>query len=67
MEKENEGFTITKINRYYDTEYDIEYFDMEINGDKPDPEADTVEINAETKPKPSDTFSLYDLRWCRVK
>ena len=66
MTKESDKTRITKVNRYYDTEYDIEYFDFEINGDKPDPEEETEEINAEAQSKPADTLSLYDLRWSRV-
>lgn len=67
MEKENDGWVVTKINKYYDPEYDIEYCDIEVNGEKPDPEEDTVKLDAETKSKSSDKISLYDLRWCRVK
>ena len=59
MQKENNVLRITKVNRYYDTEHDIEYFDIEFNGDKPDPEEDTVKIehkeitDATPKPKSS--------------
>lgn len=33
---------ITKVNRYYDPQMGVEYFDFEINGDKASPEDDTV-------------------------
>lgn len=33
--QQDDGFKITKVNRYYDPEYSVEYFDIEINGDKP--------------------------------
>lgn len=33
---------ITKVNRYYDPQMGVEYFDFEINGDKASPEDGTV-------------------------
>ncbi len=64
MEKESDRMRITKVNRYYDTEYDIEYFDFEINGDTPDPEEDTQELDSESN---NQAVNIYDLRWCQVK
>lgn len=63
MEKENDGWVVTKINKYYDPEYDIEYCDIEVNGEKPDPEEDTVKIDAEENPA-----TIYELsRWYQVR
>lgn len=64
MEKENDGWVITKINKYYDPEYDIEYCDIEVNGEKPDPEEDTQELDSESN---NQAVNIYDLRWCHVK
>ena len=67
MTKESDRMRITKVNRYYDSEYDIEYFDFEINGDTPNTEEETEEIDAETNKRTTDKVSLYDIRWCCVK
>lgn len=42
LAEEKDKSRITKVNRYYDPQMGVEYFDFEINGEEVSPEDDTV-------------------------